>query len=256
MKFKISLIIPTFCVPRALLEGCLSSVARQSLADSEFEVILFDDGSGDGTFEYMQNFAASRANFRVEGARTKKGVSAARNDAISFAQGDLVAVLDADDRLTEDALASTLAFHRSHPQVRYSYGRHLRITPEGVVIREAYSREYDPQLLLHMNFVSPLKVFDRKLHSDIGGYDASLPWAEDWDHALKAAEVLGREQFKLNRACHYLYVQHDLNSTKRGDEFKNRWRREVVNRALARRGQKGAARFSHETEDGYAYLTW
>jgi len=85
----ISVVIPVRDA-RALLERCLESLDRQTVDRSDYEVIVVDDGSTDGSAEVARKWGARV--FRQE----KKGAGAARNRGIQEAKGEVLLFLDAD----------------------------------------------------------------------------------------------------------------------------------------------------------------
>ncbi|MEV5957349.1 glycosyltransferase family 2 protein [Streptomyces sp. NPDC051987] len=92
------------------LVECLASVERQTLDPARMEVIAVDDGSTDGTGEYLEEFAA-RAAMQVTVVRQENsgGPSGPRNVGLAKAAGRYVFFLDADDRLGDEALERMVA---------------------------------------------------------------------------------------------------------------------------------------------------
>ncbi|MEU9992017.1 glycosyltransferase family A protein [Streptomyces sp. NPDC048045] len=92
------------------LVECLASVEAQTIDPARLEVIAVDDGSTDGTGEYLEEFAA-RAPMPVTVIRQKNsgGPSGPRNVGIGKAAGRYVFFLDADDRLGPEALERMVA---------------------------------------------------------------------------------------------------------------------------------------------------
>ena len=81
----ISVIIPVYQA-KANLEACLASVLAQD--DTDYEVILADDGSTDGSSKICDDYAADG---RVKVFHTKNsGAAAARNFGVDKASGDLI----------------------------------------------------------------------------------------------------------------------------------------------------------------------
>ena len=78
-----SIIIPVYNAEKTL-EKCLNSLCRQSFAD--FEVLMTDDGSRDGSFLICAEFAKKDARFSVE-RQENRGPSAARNNGLNRAKG-------------------------------------------------------------------------------------------------------------------------------------------------------------------------
>lgn len=97
---KISLIIPLYNAVRHL-RPCLDSVTRQSFAD--FEVILVNDGSTDGTAEIVEEYCRRYPHFRLINQKNG-GVSAARNRGMAESNAPFLAFLDQDDLLHPQAL--------------------------------------------------------------------------------------------------------------------------------------------------------
>ncbi|OQR64231.1 glycosyl transferase [Streptomyces maremycinicus] len=92
------------------LVDCLASVEAQTLDAARFEVVAVDDGSRDGTGEYLEEFAA-RVPMAVTVVRQENsgGPSGPRNVGLSKAAGRYVFFLDADDRLGAEALERMVA---------------------------------------------------------------------------------------------------------------------------------------------------
>lgn len=96
------------------LVATLESVRTQSFED--FEVIMVDDGSTDGTWPIMCQFAAADRRFKATQMPQNAGVVAARNAGLARASGTYVAPLDGDDIWTPDALAHRLELADKYPQ--------------------------------------------------------------------------------------------------------------------------------------------
>ncbi|MGK5693026.1 glycosyltransferase family 2 protein [Streptomyces sp. URMC 128] len=101
----VSVIIGAYEAMPYLIE-CLSSVEAQTIDPERVEVIAVDDGSTDGTGEYLEEFA-ERAPMHVLVIRQENsgGPSGPRNVGLGKATGRYVFFLDADDRLGPEALA-------------------------------------------------------------------------------------------------------------------------------------------------------
>lgn len=93
MKPTISVIVPVYQAS-AHLEPCIRSLLAQTFSD--WELILVDDGSTDGSLELCRRYAGQDARIRVL-HQSNAGVSAARNTGLAAAQGLWIAFVDADD---------------------------------------------------------------------------------------------------------------------------------------------------------------
>lgn len=107
----ISVIITTYNRAHTITRS-LESVLRQT--QQNLEVVVVDDGSTDGTDEYMQTVTDPRVRYiKLE---TNQGASVARNRGIKEAKGDYVLVWDSDDVLYPNALEKTLDVFEKHPE--------------------------------------------------------------------------------------------------------------------------------------------
>ena len=97
---KVSIIIPTYNVESYLRE-CMESVTRQTLED--IEIICVNDGSTDNSLEILKEYADKDSRLIVINSENK-GVSAARNLALSRVTGDYVWMVDSDDLVNPNAL--------------------------------------------------------------------------------------------------------------------------------------------------------
>ncbi|MFG2457963.1 glycosyltransferase family 2 protein [Streptomyces sp. NPDC048523] len=92
------------------LVDCLASVEAQTIGHARVEVIAVDDGSADGTGEYLEEFAArTPLDVTVVRPDNSGGPSGPRNVGLGKATGRYVFFLDADDRLGPEALERMVA---------------------------------------------------------------------------------------------------------------------------------------------------
>lgn len=99
MEPKVSIIVPVYNAEKSLAR-CVDSILNQEFRD--FELILMDDGSRDGSGEICDGYA--RADARVVVVhKENSGVSDTRNQAIARARGTFLQFVDSDDWLTADA---------------------------------------------------------------------------------------------------------------------------------------------------------
>lgn len=115
MQPVVSIIIPAF--NRANLVGeTLESVRRQTFAD--WEAVVVDDGSTDGTKEAVARRAASEPRIRIlSRERQPKGAAACRNIGLAAARGEFVIFLDSDDLIEPGCLQRRTAAMLENPAV-------------------------------------------------------------------------------------------------------------------------------------------
>ena len=106
MKPLCSVVIPAYN-SEVFLPGCIRSVQEQTFQD--FEILIVDDGSTDGTQQCVQRLQDGDARIRCLRQPQNMGVAEARNRGVREAQGEWVAFLDSDDLWTPEKLARQLA---------------------------------------------------------------------------------------------------------------------------------------------------
>lgn len=107
----VSVIVPVYNV-KELLPLCLDSITRQTFTD--FECILVDDGSTDGSAAVCDEYAARDKRFRVI-HKTNGGVCSARNTGIASAKADYILFCDQDDLLAPRLLDLATNAQKEHP---------------------------------------------------------------------------------------------------------------------------------------------
>lgn len=138
----ISVIVPVYKVEK-YLRNCLNSILNQTFQD--WEALLVDDGSPDGSGEICDEYARMDNRFKVV-HKKNGGLSSARNTAIPLAKGEYIFFLDSDDFIHENALDTLLVLAENHDadivQCGYIRGKETKF-PENKIktIEELYTRE-------------------------------------------------------------------------------------------------------------------
>ncbi len=103
----ISIVVPVYNAA-GFIKETISSVKKQTYTD--WELLLVDDCSSDGSADLMESEAALDPRIRVIRQPENMGAAAARNRGVQEAKGRYLAYLDADDLWREDRLAASLSF--------------------------------------------------------------------------------------------------------------------------------------------------
>lgn len=111
---KVSIVMPSYnradFLPRAI-----DSVLNQTFQD--YELVIVDDGSTDGTKQVLKEYQAKSNKIRVITHKVNRGVSAARNTGNENARGKYIAVLDSDDFFYPNYLENVVPFMEKNPEV-------------------------------------------------------------------------------------------------------------------------------------------
>ena len=179
---KISVIIPTFNRKKTL-ERAIQSVMNQSL--SPFEILIIDDGSNDGTEEWIkENFQNIKYIYQ-----NNHGVSSARNIGIENAYGEWVAFLDSDDEWLPNKLYEQVKAIESNPEMKFFHTNEIWIR-NGVRVNQMKKHKkyggYIFEKCLDICKISPSSVLIQKeVFDNIGIFDESLRVCEDYDLWLR-----------------------------------------------------------------------
>jgi len=181
MEPSVSVIIPTYN-RLELLKETVESVRSQLFR--EFEIIVVDDGSIDGTAEWLQGRSDIRAL-----SQANAGIATSRNNGAAIARGRWLAFLDHDDLWAKEKLKDQMEFISDNPDVALVAARHVRLGKrfsapshpkwiKGDLLVKAYSESF-----IHTSSVMIRKdVFDK-----IGGFPPQYRFADEFDVWLTIA---------------------------------------------------------------------
>ena len=186
---RVSVIIPAYNCAR-YLPRAIDSVLAQTYRD--YEILLVDDGSTDDTRDVVMQYGDKVTYLHQQ----NRGVSAARNHAISRASGELLAYLDADDMWYPAKLEKQVAFLASNPECGMVHSEMSVVNDQDEVLNARHYEEthravpqgYCLQPLLLRCHIQTATVVERRATFDlVGGFDERLPVAQDYLHWITIA---------------------------------------------------------------------
>jgi glycosyltransferase involved in cell wall biosynthesis len=232
MPAKVSLLIPAYN-RAAFVAAAVGSVLRQTYR--EFELLVWDDGSTDATADVAERAAAGDPRVKIVCAAHAGLCPSINAAAKQLTGGKYFGWVDSDDAIAPTALAETVQFLDSNPNVGMVYTDYLTMDESGRIgalgsrTKIPYSR--DRLLIDFMTF--HFRLMRRAAYDRAGGVDESIPGAEDYDLCLRLSEQT--EIRKLARPLYFYRVHNKSISTE-----KRLWQimqsKEAISRALARRG--------------------
>jgi glycosyltransferase involved in cell wall biosynthesis len=110
---QISVILPVYNA-ELYIDEAVNSILSQTFTD--FELIIIDDGSTDGSSDLLSKLAALDGRIKLV-SRENRGLIATLNEAISLANSDYIARMDADDIALPTRLAKQFEFLQANPKV-------------------------------------------------------------------------------------------------------------------------------------------
>ena len=185
----VSVIIPTYnridTLPRSM-----ESVLRQTYGN--LELIVVDDGSTDGTEEYVKGMADGRIRY-VKGDGNR-GPAAARNMGVRLAQGEYVAFQDSDDKWHLDKLEKQMRLlldsELGNDMVYCEYTRYHEQTKREVVPSKKIPTgckhgDILAVLLLQPLIGTPTIVVKKEYFMQAGGFNEKLRTFEDYEFTVR-----------------------------------------------------------------------
>lgn len=178
----VSIIIPAYNASQHIAET-IQSVLCQSY--SNWELLIIDDGSTDGTFELINSLAKSDARIKCL-TKSNSGVSNTRNMGISLAKGEFISFLDADDIWYPENLEEKIKFIMNHG-IDVCYSSCETIDSDSNSLKTVLTGSHTPLLndilFLKGNYITaPSGIVLKKMVIDkIGGFDTHLSNNADQD---------------------------------------------------------------------------
>jgi glycosyltransferase involved in cell wall biosynthesis len=188
---QVSVLMPVYDGERFLAEA-VESILGQSFGD--FEFLIFDDGSTDGSLEILAAYARRDPRIRLE-LRAHRGLIATLNEGIELARAGLIARMDADDVALPGRLARQVDYMRDHPECVALGSCVLIVDPQGRPIcefgRATAHAEIDAAHLSGLGgmLAHPAAMLRRSALMALGGYRSGFDHAEDRDLFLRLAEL-------------------------------------------------------------------
>jgi glycosyltransferase involved in cell wall biosynthesis/predicted SAM-dependent methyltransferase len=198
---RVSVFIPSYN-HAPYVAAAIASVQAQSFGD--FEIVVTDDGSTDGTADIVA--AIQEPRLRLNRFARNLGAAAATNDAIRRCRGEYLALLNSDDVFLPHKLERQVAFLDANPGVGAVFGQTHAIDKDGAPLDEASSfnrrifevenrsqAEWLRYFFFHGNCLChPTIMIRRRCYEEVGLYDArflTLPDFQMWMRLVSATDI-------------------------------------------------------------------
>lgn len=217
-----------------LFLDCYNSIIKQSYTN--FEVIILDDCSTDGSFKKLTELLKDDARFKIYQNDSNQGVGFTKKRLAELANGEVCGFLDPDDALTENAIENSVKNHTEKNVVTYSKFllcdanlNHLKLFPQSRAIKNGDEKFFN--IFLEANHFF---TFKKSAYNKTSGINADLTSAVDQDLYLKLYEI-GNFTF-INEALYY-YRLHEKGvsqeKSKKGKLNEN-WQKVILDTAKRR----------------------
>lgn len=172
-----------------MLEGAIDSAIQQQF--ESFEVVIVDDGSEQNVRDRLAERATTCERLRVH-HQPNRGVAAARQHGLLVARGELICVLDSDDRIRPGALRRIVSIFEDRPDADLVYADYDYVMPGGSSRTMRLPDYADTASMIRATLIRPTvpfkhsgTTFRRRVALELGGYDTGLSMKVDVDLFLK-----------------------------------------------------------------------
>lgn len=221
---RVSMVMPVHNGAR-WLEEAIESVLAQDFRD--FELILVDDASRDGSPAIMAEAAARDPRVRLVSLATNVGLPAALNRGFAEARGALHSWTSDDNLLRPAMLGRLVATLDAHPDADVVHADFMLINEHDKDL--GVSHVGPIERLLYGNNVGACFLYRARVTEALGGYDTGLFGVEDYDFWLRAAQ---RFRFVALHEDLYRYRKHGGSLTSQRAEKIQGLTAEIVERAM------------------------
>ena len=189
---RVSVIVPVYN-RAAAVRAAAASVLGQTYRD--FELILVDDGSTDGSGAVADELAAAHPSLARAVHQPNAGAAAARNRGIALSRGEYICFLDSDDEWLPEKLAVQVESMDRHPEVALSYVWALIVDSQGSTLGQMASKagRNTYRKLFYLNPIAPTSgtMVRAGVLREVGVFDTDLRTREDLDLWLRIAARFG-----------------------------------------------------------------
>ncbi len=219
-KIEVSIIVPVYNVA-CHLSKCIDSILAQD--ERNWELLLIDDGSSDGSGTICDNYAARDSRITVL-HKENEGVSIARNTGISMAQAERICFIDSDDWVEPHYLSDMLALADDEHTVVYGNLVHDYPNSRASTVGCDYGKEVDCDLhsskagdFLTRNRIAEIgypiaKIFHKRvLALENIQFNPSISLHED--HIFVLEYLLASRHIALSPVPNYHYVHRTSNTS-------------------------------------------
>lgn len=233
MAPRVSVVMSVYNGERFLREA-VESILEQTFTD--FEFIIIDDGSGDGTWDILSEYADSDHRIVLMQNEENIGLAKSLNIGLQIAAGEYIARMDADDISESKRFETQVDFLDAHPSIGALGVNVYVIDEEGNIVEEMGRLSSNDDIMAHIlsenQIVHSSLIMRNSVLKEIGCYDEELTFAQDYDLILRLSNVskLGNLTDPLHRWRKNL--SSGISVTRRQDQiaYRDKIRRDFLER--------------------------
>lgn len=216
---KVSIVIPLYNKAQSIKQTieCIQAQTYQN-----WEIVIVDGYSQDGSLEIAQEMAAADARIHIHMQENRRGVTPARNESVMHAQYEHIVFMDADDYWEDSYLERMVALIQDYPDCGIWGIAHGTMVGDKKVPNQRFVTPYrgklpaSPWAEWGCPFWTSATAISKTAFNGVGGFDNRIIYGEDIDlwwrimlnyrAALDSTEVLSYYRVDAeNRACNHVF---------------------------------------------------
>jgi glycosyltransferase involved in cell wall biosynthesis len=231
----ISIVTPVYNTDEVPLRKAIESARAQIYP--HWELCLVNDGSTKPHVRaLLEEYVALEPRVWVKHLSRNHGIGAASSFGLDLATGDFVAFLDHDDELPPEALFEVAKRLNADPELDLIYTDEDKLDLDGRRVEPFFKPDWNPDLLLSMNYITHLSVYRRSLLREIGGVRLGFDGSQDYDLLLRFTERTRRIAHIPNVLYHWRKSAGSVAASSHAKPFAYEAGRQAIEEAVRRRG--------------------
>ncbi|WP_181832647.1 glycosyltransferase [Bosea caraganae] len=195
-----SLLMPVYKTPIALLEAAIHSVQSQTFL--HWELCIVDDGSMSEALDAaLDRYRQQDSRIKYRKLDTNAGIAHATNCALKMATAPFIGLIDHDDVLMPECLATINDAISSEASVDVVYSDEFKISESGKVVELFPKPDFSPTLMINCMYTGHFSVYRKELVERVGAFRSKYDFSQDYDLALRVFE----HTTSVRHVARYLY---------------------------------------------------
>ena len=234
----ISILVPVYNIDEIWLRKTIESVQGQIY--DRWELCLVNDASTRPHVRpLLDEFAQRDRRIHVKHLEANQGIGGASSHAFVMAMGEFVGLLDHDDELAPEALFEVVNRLNADPELDYLYSDEDKLEPTGSRVEPFFKPDWNPDLLLSLNYVTHFSVFRRKILEEVGGFRQGFDGSQDYDLMLRVAEKTQKIAHIPKVLYHWRKIRGSAAASLVAKPFAHKAAARALEESLKRRGYQG-----------------
>ncbi len=242
---KISFVLPVYNPRLEDLKACIESIQHQTYEN--YEICIVDDCSTKKEIiDYLKELE-SQEKIKIHFNKTNMHIAKTTNQGIKQAEGELIAFIDHDDTIAENALMEVIKVLNKEKKIDFFYSDFDKLDKKGIRCCPYFKPDYSPDTLLSFNYLSHFNVIRKQIIEKVGGFREKYRGAQDYDLYLRITEITNRIYHIPKILYHWRMAENSTSLKKSSKDYAYINGKKAIESALKRRKINGEVQTQKES---------